>query len=173
MDFPDTIALHLGQTKWNGRDAAERNADVVDHTPDCTAAKPPQRGYTDFRNGLSIASADFAGVVKILRKFSPKTDGANQFVGLQLHLLVAGVEADVRNTAFAPHRRQNQFRFVDQQRRQGIGGGRGIRYITSERSAILVCDSSGPPGGARQQWKLLCDHDRAHAARCKYIPRRS
>ena len=47
----DRLSLHnafqLGQAKWNGRDAAEGDANVVNNTPNHAAVKAAQRGNAD------------------------------------------------------------------------------------------------------------------------------
>src|SRR5882762_7004239 len=106
--WPDRLSLrdpfHLRQPKWNRRDAAERNANIVNHTSSRAAAKPSQRRDAHFRNSLSLARSYFPRIMKIARKPSPQADGSNQLIGCEVHLLVAGVEAEVRHAALAASR---------------------------------------------------------------------
>jgi len=85
----------------------------------------------------------FRALRTISRESARQRNIPNQFVSRQSRLLIAGESFD-NPLAVRRERNQRQFSVIDKQRGQGIGCRRSVRDVASERSAILICNSSGP-----------------------------
>ena len=87
-----------------------------------------------------------------------EANAKNDFVGRQIHLLVAGVKVRVGNCSHTAYRSEFQFGIVHEQRWRRIGGRRRVSDVPAQGSAILIGDASGLAGGTAQQRKFVVQH---------------
>src|SRR5579859_5389275 len=133
-----------------GRYAAERNAEIDD-----AASIHPGRGReANFGDGLRAASANLAVVLSPASFVARQANGANQLVGTQIELFVAGPETRIRNPSRSSCGDEFQFRAVDKECRRRIGGRRGVGNIAAQRAAILRGDSARFGSRAAEQRKI-------------------
>src|SRR6202140_1601648 len=97
--------LHLDQTKWDRRHAAQSHANILN----LATAKAAQRRNAHFGDGLSVASPLLSRILKIPRKPSSERDGSNQLIGRQVHLLVTRVESELRDPKYASNGTSKKF----------------------------------------------------------------